>query len=119
LHESAGLVGKIVPELQLKFGFTQEVAIFAGGADNACAALGAGIIKEGLAMASIGTSGVFLSYEADETVDYQGKLHLFNHSVKDKLYGMGVTLAAGNSLSWFRDTFAPEEDFATLLADVG
>lgn len=119
LHESAGLVGTILPELQAKFGFTQAVQIFAGGADNACAALGAGIIQEGLAMASIGTSGVFLAYEADDQVDYQGKLHLFRHSVKDKLYGMGVTLAAGNSLSWFRDTFAPSTDFATLLAGVG
>ena len=32
---------------------------------------------------------------------------------------MGVTLAAGNSLSWYRDTFAEGVDFSELLADIG
>ena len=32
---------------------------------------------------------------------------------------MGVTLAAGYSLTWFKETFAPDETFENLLADVG
>ena len=32
---------------------------------------------------------------------------------------MGVTLAAGHSLSWFKDTFAPTQDFSELLTGVG
>ena len=36
-----------------------------------------------------------------------------------KQYSMGVTLAAGNSLSWYRDTFAEGVDFSELLADIG
>jgi xylulokinase len=117
LFESAEEVGTLVPELQAAFGFEQEVKIFAGGADNACAALGSGIIDEGIGMVSIGTSGVFLSFEEQE-VDYQGKLHVFHHAVAKKHYSMGVTLAAGNSLSWYRDTFAEGVDFSELLADV-
>lgn len=80
LFESAAEVGTLVPDLQTEFGFEKEVKIFAGGADNACAALGSGIIDEGIGMVSIGTSGVFLSFEAQK-VDYQGKLHVFNHAV--------------------------------------
>lgn len=80
LFESAAEVGTLVPDLQTEFGFEKEVKIFAGGADNACAALGSGIIDEGIGMVSIGTSGVFLSFEA-QNVDYQGKLHVFNHAV--------------------------------------
>jgi xylulokinase len=118
LFESAAEVGTLLPELKHEFGFEQEVKIYAGGADNACAALGSGIIDEQIGMVSIGTSGVFLSFEEQEA-DYQGKLHVFNHAIANRYYSMGVTLAAGNSLSWYRDTFAEGVDFAELLADVG
>lgn len=119
LYDSAAEIGTLRLALQEKFGFDHLVKIFAGGADNACAALGAGIIKEGAAMASFGTSGVFLSYEPKRSVDYHGELHVFCHTVTKEVYSMGVTLAAGNSLSWFRDTFAPEQNFTDLLADIG
>ncbi|MGM0123191.1 xylulokinase [Enterococcus sp. AZ194] len=119
LYESSGEVGEITESLKKEFGFEQEVKIYAGGADNACAALGSGIVQEGAGMVSIGTSGVFLSFENSDKVDYEGKLHLFSHSVKDKVYSMGVTLAAGNSLSWYRDTFAPGQAFGELLKEVG
>lgn len=119
LYESSGEVGVITEALKKEFGFEQDVKIYAGGADNACAALASGIIQEGAGMVSIGTSGVFLSFEQSDKVNYNGKLHLFSHAVKDKVYSMGVTLAAGNSLSWYRDTFAPTLDFGELLKDVG
>ncbi|WP_430610064.1 xylulokinase [Enterococcus sp. DIV0876] len=118
LFESTAPVGKMRTELQEAFGFEQEITIYAGGADNACAALGSGIIAEGIGMVSIGTSGVFLSFEEAQDVDYQGDLHLFCHAVTDKLYSMGVTLAAGNSLSWYRDTFAPHQEFPELLREI-
>lgn len=118
LYASSDEVGTLLPELKERFGFAQDVRIYAGGADNACAALGSGIVEEGIGMVSIGTSGVFLSYEESSKVDYKGKLHLFNHAVTGKGYSMGVTLAAGNSLNWFRETFAKGKDFAELLSDI-
>lgn len=118
LMESAGKIGVLKPELKKRFGLEQEVNIYAGGADNASAALGAGIISEGLGMVSIGTSGVFLTYEAEAGKDYKGDLHYFNHVLPDVFYSMGVTLAAGHSLSWFKDTFASEESFQDLLAEM-
>ena len=69
-------------------------------------------------MISIGTSGVFLRAQP-KFVDHQGKLHFFSHAVDDHYYSMGVTLAAGHGLNWFRDTFAPDKSFAELLANVG
>jgi xylulokinase len=40
---------------------------------------------------------------------------LFNHTIEDGYYSMGVTLAAGHSLNWFKDTFAPDSTFEELL----
>lgn len=118
LVDSSDAIGTIKPELAQKLGFTKSVTVYSGGADNACAALGAGITHEGMALASIGTSGVFLSYEKDGTEDYQGELHYFNHAAKKAYYSMGVTLSAGYSLNWFKDTFAATESYEELLAQL-
>lgn len=115
---SSGTTGNLRPELANRFGFEKEVKIFAGGADNACGAIGAGIVNAETGMASIGTSGVFLAFEDSAEQDYQGKLHLFNHTIEDGYYSMGVTLAAGHSLNWFKDTFAPDSTFEELLEGI-
>ena len=119
LVESHGLVGTLLPEAAERSGLQPSTKVFAGGADNACGAIGAGILSEGLTLCSIGTSGVILSYENDKNRDFQGKVHFFNHGKEDSFYAMGVTLGAGYSLSWFKKTFAAEESYDELLAGVG
>ena len=118
LYNSIDCVGKIKAEYQKDFGFEKEVKVMGGGADNACAAVGSGIVSNGIGMISIGTSGVFLSYEDEAHSNYSGRLHLFNHGIPDAYYSMGVTLAAGHSLNWFKETFAPKESFEELLSDI-
>ncbi|MGX7265672.1 xylulokinase [Enterococcus crotali] len=108
-------VGQIKHSLRAELGLKTVVNVFAGGADNACAALGAGIVTENRGLCSIGTSGVFLAYEGNQAKDYHGKLHFFNHVIPDTYYSMGVTLAAGQSLTWFKETFAKEQTFEQLL----
>lgn len=112
--EKAGVVRK---EIKEKFCFSNDVQVFLGGADNACAALGAGLISEDTALVSIGTSGVFSEYEPS-IKDYKGKLHFFNHVIPDSYYSMGVTLSAGNSLKWFKKMSGTELSFTGLLQSV-
>lgn len=71
-----------------------------------------------MGLASIGTSGVFLSYEQDGKEDYAGKVHYFNHAIKNSFYSMGVTLSAGYSLNWFKNTFAAEKSYDELLGNI-
>ncbi|WP_298825950.1 xylulokinase [uncultured Planococcus sp.] len=118
LVDSHEEVGTVTPEFAEASGLALSTRIFAGGADNACGAIGAGILEEGKTMCSIGTSGVVLSYEAKGDKDFDGKVHYFNHAAPGAFYTMGVTLAAGYSLSWFKETFAPEASFDELLSGV-
>lgn len=118
LLDSAEVVASIREEVREQFGFKKSVQVIAGGADNACAAIGAGIIDDSMGMVSIGTSGVFLAYENTAHNRYEGKLHLFNHAIKNSYYSMGVTLAAGHSLNWFKQVFAPDKTFEELLTGV-
>ncbi|ANE47121.1 xylulose kinase [Paenibacillus swuensis] len=119
LVESSDEVGTITAQVAEQTGLSPATKVFAGGADNACGAIGAGILGGEATMCSIGTSGVVLSYETDGSADYGGRVHFFNHGQKDAFYAMGVTLAAGYSLQWFRETFAPAVAFDSLLAPLG
>lgn len=114
-HEQTGT---LLSELASEVGLTEQLKVFAGGADNACGAIGSGILSDGKTLASIGTSGVVLSYEKRGDLDFQGKVHYFNHGEESAYYTMGVTLAAGYSLSWFRDTFAADTDYDQLLEGI-
>lgn len=116
LMESSGLVGTLLPEVAHATGLKPDTKVFAGGADNACGAIGAGILSQGETLCSIGTSGVVLSYEANKHKDFEGKVHFFNHAKANAWYLMGVTLSAGYSLNWFKKRFAPNEDFDELLS---
>jgi xylulokinase len=118
LVESHDCVGTLLPDVAAETGLSENTKVFAGGADNACGAIGAGILSSGKTLCSIGTSGVILSYEEDKERDFKGKVHFFNHGKEDAFYTMGVTLAAGYSLSWFKETFAPNETFEQLLQGV-
>ncbi|WP_342547543.1 xylulokinase [Paenibacillus sp. FSL P2-0089] len=118
LVESFEQTGTLLPAVAEASGLLPTTKVFAGGADNACGALGAGILGEGRTMCSIGTSGVVLSYESNKDLNLEGKVHFFNHSEKDAFYIMGVTLAAGHSLTWFKETFAADKSFDELLQGV-
>ncbi|MGY3715719.1 xylulokinase [Sutcliffiella cohnii] len=115
LVNSETCIGTLLPEVAEQAGLSPHTRVFAGGADNACGAIGAGILEEGKTLASIGTSGVVLSYESSHDKDFKGTVHYFNHAAPDACYTMGVTLAAGYSLSWFKNVFAKTEQYTDFL----
>ncbi|MCZ2258604.1 xylulokinase [Sporosarcina sp. G11-34] len=118
LVESHAEVGTITSEIAASTGLSPKTRVFAGGADNACGAIGSGILEDGKTLCSIGTSGVVLSHESSSDKNFDGKVHYFNHGVTNAYYTMGVTLSAGHSLSWFKNVFAEGESFEELLAEV-
>jgi xylulokinase len=111
-------IGVVRKEIAKELGIENEVSVYSGGADNACTAVGSGITSEDVGLCSTGTSGVFLSHEGNVVKNYKGRLHFFNHVVKDCYYSMGVTLSAGNSLNWFKKTFADNLNFEKLFKGI-
>jgi xylulokinase len=118
LVKSHEFVGTLRPEVANELGLSPQTKVFAGGADNACGAIGAGVLSATDTLCSIGTSGVILSYESKKETDYQGKVHFFNHGKADSFYSMGVTLSAGQSLTWFKKTFVQNETFEQMLEGI-
>lgn len=109
VHESIGIVGHVRAGAARSTGLRQGMPVVAGGADNACAAVGMGVVRPGDMLASVGTSGTLVAPTHSPDIDLQGRLHTFCHAVPDTWYVMGVVLSAGGSLRWFRDTLGETE----------
>ena len=108
-YESIDVCGRITPEVAKMTGLKAGTPVVGGGADNACTAVGNGIVVTGKTSASIGTSGTMLTPMDTPEVDPDLRAHTFCHCVPDKWYIMGVMLSAGGALRWFRDTLGDRE----------
>jgi xylulokinase len=112
---SFDLAGRITKNVAEQTGLKFGTPVVAGGADNACGAVGSGIIQEGRVMISIGSSGVVLAQTNNPKADQEGRIHLFNHACPDSWYMMGVTLSAGISYEWLqKKLFNNRLDYAKL-----
>jgi len=98
-------------------GLPDGIPVIMGGGDQPCAALGNGVLDEGMLLATIGTGGQLFAPTASPKISPDLSLNTFCHLQSSRWYVMGATLAAGLSLKWFRDTFHPEADFHTLAAE--
>jgi xylulokinase len=105
--ESTGVLRESVAE---ELGLPQGIPVAAGGGDNAAAAVGTGIVGPGLVNSSVGTSGVLFAHAREFNPDPSGRLHAFCHAVPGAYHLMGVTLSAGGSLSWWRETLGGDYD---------
>ena len=114
VYESPEVTGTITATAAAATGLPAGLPVAAGGGDNAAAAVGTGIVHEGLVSSSIGTSGVVFAHSATMRIDPQGRLHAFCHAIPGGYHLMGVTLSAGGSLRWWRDAGGSGLDFDAM-----
>jgi xylulokinase len=114
--ESTEPTGVLSPEAARATGLPATTIVVRGGADNAAGAVGLGVVRAGRAMASIGTSGVVLAHTDRYVAPPSMRLHSFCHAVPGRYYLMGVMLAAGGALRWYRDVLCDDERLAAELA---
>ena len=115
------VAGTITGEVAMLTELMAGTPVAGGGADNACGAVGNGVVQSGLALVSIGTSGVVLAHADTPQVDTSGpvpRVHTFNHAVPNAWYLMGVTQGAGLSLRWVRDNIGLPESTMERWAGV-
>jgi xylulokinase len=117
--EGPEISGAVTAEVAGLLGLPAEIPVAAGGGDNAAAAIGTAVTREGLMSSSIGTSGVLFAHADAAAVDPSGRIHAFAHSVPGAYCLLAVTLSAGGSLRWWRDrTGASYDELVAEAADV-
>lgn len=83
--------------------------VVGGGGDQPAGAVGNGIVRQGVVSATMGTSGVVFAHSDHLGFDPEGRLQRGCHAVPGAWHVMGVVLAAGGSLQWFRNELGKAE----------
>lgn len=117
VYESCEVTGTLLPEIAELTGLTADVKVVGGAGDNAAAAVGTGIVRDGTAFTTIGTSGVVFAHSSQVSIDPKGRVHTCCCAVPGAWHIMGVTQGAGLSLKWFKDEFC--QDYVADAKDQG
>lgn len=118
VYESCEVTGRVTESAAKLTGLVPGTPVVGGAGDQAASAVGCGIVREGVASATIGTSGVVFAHTDNIKIDPAGRVHTFCHAVPGAWHVMGVTQGAGLSFKWLRDNFfAGEKLTATETGD--
>ncbi len=115
--DSLSVVGELSAGAGEALGLTPGLPVSAGGGDNMCAAIGAGVVVEGPLVVSLGTSGTAFGHRDAAAVDPQGIAAAFCDSAGGWL-PLACTLNCTLATEWIRELFGLDrEGFeAALLA---
>jgi xylulokinase len=106
------IIGLLRKDLVRELGLNGEILLAGGGHDQACAALGSGVIRDGLAMVSTGTAEVVeVAMQTPKLTDAlrEGGISVYRHVVPGLYVAMTLNHSGGLLLRWFRDTFCQAE----------
>lgn len=99
LFEGNEFTGVLLPQVAAKWGMP-AVPIAAGGGDNAAGAIGIGLYRQGQAMLSLGTSGVYFAVSQGFLTNPEQGVHSFCHALPATWHLMSVMLSAASCLDW-------------------
>jgi xylulokinase len=109
---SGAVVGALSPALCAELGISRGAKLVAGGHDQSCAALGAGIIRENVALDSHGTAeAVSTAFKEPRTDDvmFDSYYPCYRHTVKGMYLTFGLNHTAGILMKWYHDTLGLAE----------
>ncbi|MAS35824.1 MAG: xylulokinase [Anaerolineaceae bacterium] len=102
--QSADVVGTVTPQAAAELSIQAGIPVIAGCADQPAQALGYGLYRPGVALATIGTGGqMYLGMDQPQT-DPHMRFYLYNHAMPNHWYAAASILAGGLALRWLRDT---------------
>lgn len=108
---SGTIIGKVPADLAQSLNLPAGINLVAGGHDQPCSALGAGVLGQGKAALGIGTVECLtaaVTKPIDRRVTLETNIPCYNHVVADRFVVLAYVLTGGSLQRWFRDTFGRE-----------
>ena len=99
LYEGPEVTGKLRPAVAARWGMA-AVPVVAGGGDNAAGAVGVGVVNDGDALLSLGTSGVVFVAGDRFRPNPDRAVHAFCHCLPGRWHQMSVHLSAASCIDW-------------------
>jgi len=109
------IIGKISIEMANEIGLSEDVILVAGGHDQICAALGAGVIDACDSVDGMGTSECIttvLSDKMDTDFMLENNFCIEPYAIEGKYVTLAFNPAAGASINWYRKTIEKTRDSA-------
>lgn len=110
--ESGEIVGHLSSEMADILGLTGKVDLVAGGQDQTCAALGAGLVDSSIAMDSHGTIeglGVVTDRKFTDDKAFDASISCYIYTIRDKYFLMSASQVGGLLLKWYKNNFSLAE----------
>jgi xylulokinase len=115
---SGSLAGTVPPSIAKGLGLADGALVVAGGHDQVCGALGAGITQAGVAMCGAGSveclTPAFSEPIFSEALR-RNNLCTYDHAAPGLYATLAYSLTGGNILKWFREEFAAGQSYEELL----
>jgi xylulokinase len=99
LYEGCEITGKLRPEIAREWGM-EQIPVVAGAGDQAAGAAGVGVVQDGDAFLSLGTSGVIFVATQEFRPNPARAVHAFCHCLPDMWHQMSVHLSAASCIDW-------------------
>jgi len=100
LVEGTQVSGTLRRELAKRWAISGNPVVAGGAGDNAASAMGMGVVADGSAFVSLGTSGVLFAANGKYLPNPESAVHAFCHALPGAWHQMGVILSATDSLNW-------------------
>jgi xylulokinase len=110
--------GTIAGTIAIDLGLAKNAVVVTGGHDQPCGALGAGATEPGMAMYATGSVECITPAFARPIFapDLQhNNLCTYDHAAPGMFTTVAYSLTGGNILKWYRDQFAPGQDYSEIL----
>lgn len=111
--EPGRIVGYMSRGAAERLGLTEKVALVAGGQDQTCAALGAGLINEHIGMDSHGTIegiGVMSCKKLTGPQQLAAAVSCYTYTIPGRYFLMSSSQVGGLLLKWFKNNFCTAEE---------
>ncbi len=109
LVESAEVSGHLKPEWCRRWSLPACLPVVGGAGDNMCGAIGAGVVGDGDAYVSLGTSGVYFIANGRFVPSLDRGMHTHRHGVPGLFCQQGVVLSAAAALSWIAGVLGADD----------
>jgi xylulokinase len=117
LIEGTAASGQLRAEVARAWGMGDGVIVAGGGGDNAASAVGLGVVADGQAFISLGTSGVLFVANDGYRPNPDRGVHTFCHALPGVWHQMAVMLSAASCLRWAVQVTGAADEVA-LLAEI-
>jgi xylulokinase len=118
IHPSSAVVGQVLGPIADEVGLAAGTPVVIGGGDGACAAAGAGVVREGAAYNYVGSSSWIALTSKAPIYDPDLRTFTFGHVVPGMVMPTGTMQAAGASYQWIRDQLGQVERQAAELLQI-